>query len=112
MKWDRLKAYIEENLEQSKPFEQMTEIEKGFIHGLEDILNEMNDLTAEEETHTHPKYWIPEEDKDNADYRVTVGKEYKVIWDSRDKEEVIINDDGSMSLAFMTHNGRYIEKNE
>ena len=110
MKWDKLKAYIEESLEHGKTIEGLSEQEKGFLYGFEDIVDKMRALENEETVNDSNRYWIPEVDENNCYSHVTVGKEYKIVWDNRDEEEVIIDDDGTMSLIFMVHNGRYIEK--
>lgn len=112
MKWDKLKAYIEGSLQHGNSIERLSDQEKGFLYGFEDILDKMRNLEGEEETRYSNRYWIPEEDANRVGTynTVTIGKEYEIVWDDRDEEEVIIDDEGSMSLDFMMYNGRYTEK--
>lgn len=112
MKWDKLQEYIEETIKYAELIKQSSDVERGFMYGLDDVLNKMRNLAAEEETNSLNKYWIPEELNEHVKPYVTIGKEYKIIWDSSDKEEVIIDDEGSMSLDFILHKGRYITKGE
>jgi hypothetical protein len=53
-------------------------------------------------------HWIPYDDKNNDICAVTVGKLYKLIWDDKDKEYCILDDEGIISLIFLVHKGDYI----
>lgn len=110
MKWNKLKEYIEETIDYGEGIKQPSDQENGFLYGLQDVFDRMMDLENEERVKSSDQYWIPEQDENNENSSVTIGKEYKVLWDDRDKEEVIIDDNDTMSLIFMCHNGSFVEK--
>jgi hypothetical protein len=62
-------------------------------------------ITNEIEKASH---WIPYDDENNDVCKVTVGKLYKLIWDDKDKEYCIVDDEGILSLIYLVHKGDFI----
>lgn len=55
-------------------------------------------------------HWVAGYDSDDFISKVTPNKEYKLIWDVREGEYHIIDDEGDETLVFLIHEGKFIIK--